>query len=125
LDKLGRVLDQLEDEGRVKSADYREVDGYYDDLYDRLEALDEALAQADIANEGDRFIIAMVAQWRMQELDHGLSAAMAARLMARLRYLGAEHDQTDPIGRSHGHPAIHRLVGWCPCAPPRSGAQRQ
>jgi hypothetical protein len=84
-DKLGRALDQLEDEGRIESAEYREVNGYYGDLFERLEALDEAISQAEIFNEGDRFIIAMVAQWRMQEIDHGMSAAMAARLMARLR----------------------------------------
>jgi hypothetical protein len=50
------ISSKTKGESRARS---REVNGYYGHLFDRPEALDEAIPQAEIANEGDRFIIAI------------------------------------------------------------------
>jgi hypothetical protein len=73
LSKLGYILDRLEDEGRTDTADFRELAGYFADLSNRLAAVDKQIAKAKARNAGDKFIIAMVAQWRDEQLDRGLA----------------------------------------------------
>jgi hypothetical protein len=80
--ELNLQLDQLDDTGLV--ANYGAVDEKYDRLYDLLVEIDAEIASAPIEAESDRNVIVAVAQRRSAEDDDGLSAGLAARLMARV-----------------------------------------
>jgi hypothetical protein len=80
LRKLGRGLEQLKDEGRTGSRDFRECAGHFSDLSNRLVAIDKQIGKANAVNDGDRYIVAMVQQWRQEGLDCTIPIAPAVNL---------------------------------------------